>query len=401
MPGEDPCGDTYRGRVRRAARRGPAIDDDCNGVAEEGCGPSIQCPAAISTPAGTAVSLTVNASAPTGVVGYSWTIVNAPAGGVGTPNQWTPASQDAPTESFLPFIVGVYTVQATVTANGGQTASCTTEVTAVGHGQPPDAGPQPQPRLRQRDRQRAREHARRRRRAQRAVHHRRPQLRPGRRPGGDRRGVLRRRHHPDPGLHVAAAPGHGLGQQHGERLLEGGAGGVHPVRPPRRSVLPRRRVRRRRQLRVRALRAVRRQHPALLRVLELRRPRPPLRQRQHLPGVRRRRAALLRGRHLRRRRALRRRGLRGLRRSRPALLHPGPRLQRRADLRALRRPRPGLRGQICCTDPTRFPFPCFAPNSCTGGVCTACGYDGEPCCDGYACGTGQVCDPGSMSCGPG
>ena len=113
---------------------GNGVDDNCNGAADEGCGPQIQCPGPLSTPAGTAVSITANASSPTGIVGYAWTIVNAPAGGVGTPNQWTPPSQDQATESFLPFIVGVYTVQVTAVDGAGQQASCQVEVTSVGHG---------------------------------------------------------------------------------------------------------------------------------------------------------------------------------------------------------------------------------------------------------------------------
>ncbi len=109
-------------------------DDNCNGTPEEGCGPQIQCPADTTTLAGTAIALSANASSPTGIAGYSWTIVNAPTGGVGTPNQWTPPSVNAQTESFLPFIVGVYTIQITAIDNGGQQASCQMQVTALGHG---------------------------------------------------------------------------------------------------------------------------------------------------------------------------------------------------------------------------------------------------------------------------
>jgi len=110
------------------------VDDNCNGTPEEGCGPQIQCPADTTTLAGTGIALTANASSPSGIAGYTWTIVNAPAGGVGTPNQWTPPSQDQQTESFLPFIVGVYTLQITATDNAGQQASCQMNVTSIGHG---------------------------------------------------------------------------------------------------------------------------------------------------------------------------------------------------------------------------------------------------------------------------
>jgi hypothetical protein len=61
----------------------------------------------------------------------------------------------------------------------------------------------------------------------------------------------------------------------------------------------------------------------------------------------------------------------------------------------------GNRDQICCTDPNFFPYPCFEPNTCQNGSCVACGYTGQPCCGGFACGTGQKCDPATMTCQPG
>lgn len=95
----------------------------------------ITCPPAVVTPAGTAVNLTVNATTRgTSIVGYQWTIVSAPTGGVGTPNQWNPDPPRAATETFLPYIVGAYSVQVTVTDNTGATDTCTVQVTAEGHG---------------------------------------------------------------------------------------------------------------------------------------------------------------------------------------------------------------------------------------------------------------------------
>ncbi|MCK6548399.1 hypothetical protein L6R52_21305 [Myxococcota bacterium] len=114
---------------------GNFVDDDCNGAADEGCAPQITCPAPTSTPAGTAINLTASASSPNGaIVGWSWSVVNAPTGGIGTPDQWNPVGQNAQTEAFLPYIVGVYTLQVTATDVAGQQVSCQTTVTAVGHG---------------------------------------------------------------------------------------------------------------------------------------------------------------------------------------------------------------------------------------------------------------------------
>jgi hypothetical protein len=110
-------------------------DDNCNGMTNENCGPSIQCPANITTPAGTPVNLTASASSPGGTItGYSWTITNAPVGGVGTPNQWNASPPTAATEAFLPYIVGVYTIHVTATDNTGAPVSCDVTVTAQGHG---------------------------------------------------------------------------------------------------------------------------------------------------------------------------------------------------------------------------------------------------------------------------
>jgi hypothetical protein len=68
------------------------------------------------------------------VTGYQWSIVSAPMGGIGTPNQWTPDPPDTATVSFLPYIVGVYTLQATVFDDQGGSAVCNTVVTAEGQG---------------------------------------------------------------------------------------------------------------------------------------------------------------------------------------------------------------------------------------------------------------------------
>ncbi|MBK6690471.1 MAG: choice-of-anchor D domain-containing protein [Deltaproteobacteria bacterium] len=95
----------------------------------------ITCPPAVTTPAGAPVTLTVNATTRgTTITGYNWTILSAPTGGIGTPNQWTPNPPRAATEVFLPYIVGTYAVQVTVTDNTGATDTCAIPVIAEGHG---------------------------------------------------------------------------------------------------------------------------------------------------------------------------------------------------------------------------------------------------------------------------
>lgn len=94
----------------------------------------VTCPPATTTPAGQPVDLTVAVDAVLPVVSYAWDIVAAPTGGIGTPDQWQPAPPTSRTERFLPFLVGVYTLQVTVTDTEGRQASCTTDVTAEGRG---------------------------------------------------------------------------------------------------------------------------------------------------------------------------------------------------------------------------------------------------------------------------
>jgi hypothetical protein len=114
---------------------GNGLDDNCNGAVDEGCGPQVTCPADVTTLAGTAVNLSASASsAGRTITGYSWSITAAPAGGIGTPNQWAPTPPNSATETFLPYIVGAYTLQVTATDSGGASASCSTHVTAEGHG---------------------------------------------------------------------------------------------------------------------------------------------------------------------------------------------------------------------------------------------------------------------------
>jgi hypothetical protein len=114
---------------------GNNIDDNCNGTIDEGCGPTVTCPADVTVEAGTGVMRTVTAMARSGTIAsYAWSIVASPAGGVGTPSEWTPAPPNAATEIFRPLIVGAYTLRVVVTDSRGMTGTCETRVNAVGRG---------------------------------------------------------------------------------------------------------------------------------------------------------------------------------------------------------------------------------------------------------------------------
>jgi hypothetical protein len=95
----------------------------------------IQCPAPVTTAVGTPVTLNTTAQvAGANITGYQWTIGNAPAGGIGTPNQWTPDPPVAASETFLPYIVGTYDILVEVFDDQGRTSACTTQVNAQGQG---------------------------------------------------------------------------------------------------------------------------------------------------------------------------------------------------------------------------------------------------------------------------
>lgn len=95
----------------------------------------VQCPPPVTTQAGVPVTLTATGLAiGANITGYSWALTSFPVGGQGTPNQWSPNPPNAITEAFLPFIVGVYDIQVTMTDDVGRMASCTTQVIAEGEG---------------------------------------------------------------------------------------------------------------------------------------------------------------------------------------------------------------------------------------------------------------------------
>jgi hypothetical protein len=95
----------------------------------------VTCPPNVSTLAGTAIPLSAGIiTRGTIVTSINWTIINAPTGGIGTPNQWTPAPPNTPSVSFLPYIVGIYDILVEVTDDVGTMAACTFSVAAEGQG---------------------------------------------------------------------------------------------------------------------------------------------------------------------------------------------------------------------------------------------------------------------------
>lgn len=104
-------------------------DDDCDGMADDGLacmGPSVTCPAPVTAPAGTTVTLTAT---PSTAGTYLWEVINAPPGAIYTLN-----GASTPSATFTSVIVGTFTLRFTVTDAQGRAASCMTTVTMQGHG---------------------------------------------------------------------------------------------------------------------------------------------------------------------------------------------------------------------------------------------------------------------------
>lgn len=81
------------------------------------------------------MTLDVVATSQTGTTAFfDWQITSAPAGGIGTPGQWSPTPPNASQEVSLAYLVGRYEIEVTLTVGLGITDSCTTAVNAVGHG---------------------------------------------------------------------------------------------------------------------------------------------------------------------------------------------------------------------------------------------------------------------------
>jgi len=108
---------------------GNGLDDNCAGGVDENC-TNLMCPPDQTIDAGTLVNLTATA---TGLSGFSWRIVNQPAG-AGSSAEWTPNPPNAQTVGFRPYIVGVYTLEASARDGGGALQTCVTNITARAHG---------------------------------------------------------------------------------------------------------------------------------------------------------------------------------------------------------------------------------------------------------------------------
>lgn len=95
----------------------------------------IACPATITTPARTGVTLTASPMfLGTTRQSVEWRLVGAPMGGMGTPNLWNPDPPVTDTVTFTPVIVGTYDIEVVATDTTGGTATCRTTVIAEGRG---------------------------------------------------------------------------------------------------------------------------------------------------------------------------------------------------------------------------------------------------------------------------
>jgi hypothetical protein len=120
------------GEVKPSAEICDSKDNDCDGRTDNDCGMTITCPADITVATGMPTTLTVVATTQAGTIaGYGWMVTSGPAGGVGTPGQWTPDPPNAATETFKANVVGIYVIRATATNSLGASLSCETRVTVV------------------------------------------------------------------------------------------------------------------------------------------------------------------------------------------------------------------------------------------------------------------------------
>jgi hypothetical protein len=129
-----------------AGSTGPATeicnmrDDDCDGASDEGdvcprVPPAVTCPGPLSTLVGSAVSVPGAGSDPDGgTVSFVWSVSSRPPGSGATPSPAGSAST-----SFTPDATGAYTLLMCATDDEGQSACCTTSVTATSACTPPAA----------------------------------------------------------------------------------------------------------------------------------------------------------------------------------------------------------------------------------------------------------------------
>ncbi len=95
----------------------------------------VACPSNISVPAGQPLPLSIMVTTRgTNVSSIDWSILSAPPGGIGTPNQWNPDPPNTENVDFLAYIVGAYQIHVVVVDDLGTNATCDFVVTAEGHG---------------------------------------------------------------------------------------------------------------------------------------------------------------------------------------------------------------------------------------------------------------------------
>jgi len=107
------------------------IDDDCDGMVDEGCNGSLGCPSDLTMLAGNTEALAARTLGT--VSNISWTVVSGPVGGASSAT-WSPSPATSIIESFRPIIVGNYRLRINARDGLNTPLSCEFNVTAQGHG---------------------------------------------------------------------------------------------------------------------------------------------------------------------------------------------------------------------------------------------------------------------------